>query len=189
MNVTISDMRPLDYSISYAPPEGWWPPGQGLRQIGYWRLRCYGRRIYGHDGVVDKDHVRVYVGLIDGVPIGFEFTNPAARFFVWREWMNVMPYANIMRRSTFPDISAKEVFNACLPYDGTLYDLGQLLDIDLGTKLFDFGKKQKVCSAGGRVIGESILKETFFPEVKVERTPPCSWMNSDNWIDVGELIA
>lgn len=189
MSVAMSDLKPLDYCISYKPPEGWWPPDDAIRQIVYWRLRGYGRKIYGPDAYVEKDHVRIYVGIVKGVPLGFEFTSPAARFFEWEEWMNDQPYAHIMRRATMPDIKACDVFRTCLPYDGTPYDLGQLVDISLGTRLFDFGKKLKVCSVGGRIIGEPLLDETFFPEVEVERTPPCSWMNSSNWIDASTLTA
>jgi len=196
------NLRAGDVLLSYKePPKTWWPPRVWLERFGHWRLRRYCQKLYPH-GDIRYDHVRLVCGpVLSDNPdriLGFEFTFPHAGFFWFsadaHHWMYDPNYSKLFRPKdeildpAFATMSetmrARLLHKACLRWDGTLYDVGQLIDIELGTHgLFDWGRRYKICSVGARIIQESpsILRKPLFPEVEVERTPPCSWANSNKF--------
>jgi len=193
------NLLPGDVLLSYKDPgKDLWPPSEILNRIGHHLLLHYGNKLYpGGDN--RYDHVRLVCGPIYGdapkLVLGFEFTYPAARFFWFPEdpdhWMFGASYSKLFRpkdealTDSFRELSipmrARRMHQRCLPWDGTLYDVGQLLDINFGFhRFFDLGSRRKPCSVGARIVQESggVLLSNLFPEVKVEKTPPCSWANS-----------
>lgn len=82
---------------------------------------------------------------------------------------------------------ARRVFEKCLPWNGSLYDVGQLLDTHFGLhRFFDFGARYHYCSSGARAVleGGGVLIPDLFPEVRLEKTPPCSFANSPYFVEV-----
>jgi len=114
----------------------------------------------------------------DGVNLGFHWTSPRAEFFVWQSWMTDPSYARIYRyiNSESHPVMPVKIIEACLPYDGMLYDYGQLIDMGLGLyEVFDFGKEHKVCSVGVRIVMDKIFEDDMIPGMDPEKTLPCSY--------------
>lgn len=178
LTVSPAELAPGDVILSYKrPPEGLWPPSRILNRFFHKQLIRYSRKIYPA-GDVMFDHVRLFVGHYDR-PIGFEFTAPAARFIEIQPWMLDSAYSKVFRLKRGV-ILPYTIQGTCLEYDGTLYDFGQLIDTALGLdRFFDWSKKSRYCSAGARRVLERVTKiKPLFPEVKLEKTPPCSFANS-----------
>ncbi len=187
-------LRPMDVILSYKRiPQAWWPvkdawwwpPTRPFEVVADASILKYGRKLYPN-GDIRYNHVRLYLGAAEDIPLIFEFTFPAARIARLEPWMIQAPYGNVFRytgpchRLPVPGLLA-----TCLPYIGTLYDLGQLVDIGLGRRIFDFGKDNMVCSVGVRKIIETIVGvPELFPNVALDRTPPCSFANSPHFLRV-----
>lgn len=192
-------LMPGDVLLSWKQPEhALWPPRALLNRYGHWRLRKYGEKLYP-SGDVRYDHVRIVCGAIypdaPRMILGFEFTQPSARFFWFPEdpghWMYGAEYSKLFRpteqamtpefRSLNISQQARKMFVKCIPWNGSLYDVGQLLDINFDLhRFFDLGKRNHVCSSGARAVleGGGVLIPNLFPEVKLNKTPPCSFANS-----------
>jgi hypothetical protein len=192
-------LMPGDVLLSWKQPEhALWPPRALLERFGHWRLRKYGEKLYP-SGDVRYDHVRIVCGAIypdaPRMILGFEFTQPSARFFWFPEdpehWMYGAEYSKLFRpteqamtsefKSENIAMQARKMFVKCLPWNGSLYDVGQLLDINFNLhRFFDLGKRNHVCSSGARAVleGGGVLIPNLFPEVKLNKTPPCSFANS-----------
>ena len=182
-----ADLKPMDVLISRKWEERWWPPSAIGTQIFQGCVYMYGKRLYKKQlpliksTVIDflkSTHARLN---IDG-KIGFDFNWPKARYFDWEHWMSDPEYGTFFRHKRFGgQVTSDEVYDACLPFEGKIYDVGDLLDTMFGINFFSFGKDNYFCSAGARRVVEDITGEVQFPEVDVDKTPPCSWAFSDKW--------
>lgn len=173
--MAIDDLQPLDAIISYKEPPSFWknPIAHTFDNLLLW----HGKRTYP-DGEWKATHARGVVGKIGDRVLGFEWTFPAARFIEIEPWMIHPEYASVYRWNEEVSISPDDVFWACQPWDGTMYDILQPLGILLNLRrIFDGGRRNLVCSVGLRMLWEEFFGKNLFPEVSVQRTIPCSWMN------------
>lgn len=190
-----ADLYPMDVLISRKWEEKWWPPSTWPTQVFQAGVYCYGKNLYkgqlwneASREFLKSTHARIYVGEVSGVELGFDFTWPSAHFFEWKDWMEDPEYGAFFRHLEFGGkITAEKVFQTCLPHDGKMYDIGDLLDTALGIRFFNFGDDNYYCSAGARRVVEDITGEELFPEVKIDKTPPCSWAFSPSWKQVALL--
>lgn len=173
----LKDLRPGDIIVSKKTAP-WYRPDKHLFQ---WLIREHSLDIYGKECIFpDADHVRIVCGNILETKWVFHWTKPTATFDPAKDWMLDPDYAMIFRHKHAWQPTGVWLNNA-LPDCGSIYDFGQLLDMAMGFKrFFDFGRKLYVCSVGARVLSEAVLEApSLFPEVDVQKTPPCSWANSD----------
>jgi hypothetical protein len=109
--------------------------------------------------------------------------HPIQWFFHWRVKRNSKriygPNCKYPRRKEEIMPSAELWDNLFVEFAGDLYNLGKLFDIEFGFKrFFSFGRKLYVCSSGQRMAEEFLLGiDNIFPEVPLDKTPPCSWAN------------
>jgi hypothetical protein len=179
--MTIQELRPLDVICSWKKSKGLFGP------LFDWGILRAGRKQYPL-GNVRYNHVRISLGLIGGVQTGFSFEWPAAHFVRIEPWMIEPTYGHVFRRKNgwdgIDDVLRCRAFDTCLPYDGAIYDLGELLDEIAPGSPFDFGKRNRVCSTGARVIQEKAGRVKLFPEIGDKITLPCAWPNSVEWVRV-----
>lgn len=170
--IQVGDLRPGDIIMSY----------KAAGKIDYigkffdWRVREYAKETLGSDCLFpEANHARVVAGVNDGLVWAFHWTSPTARFCKVEEWMVDPSYACVARlKGKFTGTSV--LMNECLKYEGDTYNLGGLLDMDLGFKrFFSFGPNHYVCSTGVRVIHRDALGVEF--PMPVTETPPCFWAN------------
>lgn len=178
-----------DIIVSYKKPKSCiWPPIiSTLNCLFHYLLYQKGKHLYPQGIGHNKDHVRGAVA-----DQTFEFTYPKARYQPFKDWMIAKDYA-IVVSLYFPiwnELPEEEKIRLIKEqtdrWEGTAYDVGQLVDIWIGWhRVFDFSKRRKVCSVGWRIIFETILSNltneevNLFPEVDVEKTLPCSFLNSE----------
>lgn len=203
--------KPGTVLVSSKPPESCvWPPVVStIKCLFRYFLKCKGKRKYPNGWGWEADHCRIYIGPVfgqiaeavgvpDGTPVVFEFTSPVAKFSPYEPWMIESPYClahmelNPQLIPTWhpfhPSAELSDELKAQMLYDefavfaGTGYDFGQLIDIWIGwDRVFDFGKKQKVCSVGIRVVLDEFFGFPTMPEINKEKTLPCSFINSPFW--------
>jgi hypothetical protein len=178
---TVDDLLPGDIIICRKKLH-WW---QILKRFFRWRVKRFSIKTMGKECVFpDADHVKVVQGLIRDLSTGFHWTAPASTFMFLEEY-NVDPsYALVFRRKhTVPNADALYAF--CLKHAGMLYNLGMLLDMEMGFKrFFSFGRRHYVCSVGARVADEvasgsleTSVKQIAIKKIPYEETPPCLWAN------------
>jgi hypothetical protein len=166
-------LQPLDAITSFKRPPAFLvnPPKYFFETI----LLSHSKRTYSN---WQATHVRLVVGQLGDRMIGFEWTFPAARFFEIEPWMLESDYASVYRWNNPVQVDEEDVFQACLPYNGTMYDVLQPLGILLNfRRWFDGGKRNLVCSVGVRTIWEQFYGTELFSEVSLQCTLPCSFMN------------
>lgn len=190
----------------------WWPPKETIQAV--FSHVLYARQWLSYPGKFVKcNHNRIYIGFIsletikicipdyydefkshanyeNQVELVFHFTNPRARFCVFQPWMVDPEVSKISRYSANPlfRISASEVLYACICYDKTPYDYGQLLDMAFGLScVFDFSRKWKVCSAGVRAIADLLAQEYTIPGIDPEKTMPCAFVNASTYTTFGGI--
>jgi hypothetical protein len=175
-----ADLVPLDSFNTYKPIlNGILNIPEKLLDYG---IKVKGRHLYG-DGAVNCNHVRIYVGLINGEHIGFEWTHPRARFITIEDWMMDSDYAKIYRHKDSRKLRYNtKLFSYLTEYEGSRYDYLQLLGIALGAKWLQMSKFRKVCAQGVVEAHEYILRsihntDRLFPESETWATLPCAWMN------------
>lgn len=187
-------LKPGDIIVSYKKPKSFiWPPIiSTLNCLFHYILFLKGKHLYPNGIGHNKDHVRGTVNQ----DTTFEFTYPRARYQEFSDWMVAQGYATVVSLD-FPvwnelpeEEKARLIKEQTDRWEGTAYDVGQLVDIWIGWhRVFDFSKRRKVCSVGWRIIFETILsnllseqnfpvKVNLFPEVEVEKTLPCCFLNS-----------
>ena len=175
------DLQPMDIVCSYKPISGWWPPHKWIEHLMDYGILKYGESLYP-SGDTRYNHTRLYIGVVGGREIGFEWTAPCAKFFTWKDWMTDPSYGTAFRFDGKPDLRPSDVFSACLPYDGTLYDFLQPVGMVTGWSGIDVGKKNMVCSVGARYIAEKLFDcNEMFEGLPVWQTPPASFANSSRW--------
>jgi hypothetical protein len=177
--MTQADLKPLDSFNTYKPiPNGILHIPEKLLDYG---IKVKGRHLYG-DGVGNCNHVRIYVGLINGEHIGFEWTHPKARFITIEDWMMDSNYAKIYRYETLIKFNQDQLFDYLLDYKDSRYDYLQLLGIALNCKWLQMSKYRKVCAHGVVEAQEYMIRNFYnpkrlFPESETWATLPCAWMN------------
>jgi len=145
-------------------------------------IKWKGKRLYG-EGAVNCNHVRIYVGVFDGIHVGFEWTHPRARFITIEDWMMDSDYAKIYRyKDLMKKDFSRQVANYLSVYENSKYDYLQLLGIALGIKWLQMSDYRKVCAQGVLDTQEYVLRrvhdtEPLFPESANWATLPCAWMN------------
>jgi len=197
----------------------WW---EFWLAIGFWGIRNYQKRLFGRNSNWKDDHCMI-------------FFNKENTFSVELPKAVMKPLTNYC----LTDISIYRIRNMDLKEEhinvmrkaadkmvGTDYDIGQLLDIAINgligyehqfrVRIFDFGKKKKVCSVGVRASFEYLYKEKLrgsdpkrrrwlfnelnpekWPKEKIknykgtdiEATTPAHFANSDYFSHEFELIA
>jgi hypothetical protein len=176
--MTQAELKPLDSFNTYKPiPKGILHIPEKVLDYG---IKVKSRHLYG-EGAGNCNHVRIYVGVINGEHIGFEWTHPRARFIVIEDWMMDSSYAKIYRY----DLSLKfdsELYDYLLDYRDSRYDYLQLLGIALNLKWLQMSKYRKICAQGVVEAQEYILRNFYnpdrlFPESETWATLPCAWMN------------
>lgn len=176
-------LRPLDLFSSYKEVElKWYPPWVPIEYLMDRGIKHFGEQIYP-GGKTDVNHVRIFVGYFDGVPVAFEWTYPIARFVEVEDWMLDYNYCRILRQTeehTATDWFIQEKLIRLLQeFEGSKYDWLQPVGIITNMKWVQFSEHRKVCSPGARYVQEKILNiSNLFPEVADWRTPPCSWGNN-----------
>jgi len=176
------ELKPLDTFETYKEvPFKLWPPTQPIEYAVDLGIKAFGESIYP-GGIVDVNHVRIFVGYFDGVPVAFEWTYPKARFVVVQDWMVNPDYCRLQRyipgHSYCSDWFLMEKIKVYLnAYKGSGYDWLQLAGIAMGVEWLQLSKNRHVCSVGARITQEHFYSTCLFPEIPTWRTPPCSWMN------------
>lgn len=171
----ISDLKPGDLILSRKHVSFWQHPVQWFF---HWRVKCNSKRIYGPNCEYPyMNHAR-RVTKVD-IPWFFHWTFPCSHFGTVKPWMLDPEYALVFRRKEEIIPSAELWDNLFVEFAGDLYNLGKLFDIEFGFKrFFSFGRKLYVCSSGQRMVEEFLLGiDNIFPEVPLDKTPPCSWAN------------
>lgn len=169
----LKELYPGDIIESYKKPDDW----DFQKQFFNWKIKRHSLNVFGQDCVFPEcNHVRIIVGTTGGVTWGFHWTAPTARFFRAEEWMVDPSYSMVMRDRRGP-LEPCHLMNACLDHDGSIYDIGDL--IDTGFKLpfsLNFGRNNYFCSAGVYMIREFMGRHDPCKTL-VERVPPCNWSN------------
>lgn len=181
----MSDLHliPLDIFSSYKKVEfKLYPPWVPIEYAMDQGIKHFGEQIYP-GGKTDVNHIRIFVGYIDGVPIAFEWTYPVARFVVVEDWMLDYNYCRIMRINKPLENSEwllyEKLFQLLQTFEGSKYDWLQPLGIITNFKWVQFSEHRKVCSHGARYATEKLLNiPNLFPEIESWRTPPCSFVNN-----------
>ena len=171
----ISDLKPGDIIISRKYVSFWKHPFQWFFN---WRVKCYSKRIYGPGcKFPDSTHARRVSRI--SLPWFFHWTFPCSHFGEVETWMLDPEYALVLRRKEDIMPSSYMWETLFIKFAGDLYNLGKLFDIEFNFKrFFSFGKNLYQCSSGQRMAEEYLLGiNAIFPEVPIDKTPPCSWIN------------
>lgn len=181
--MTIQELKPLDIFATYKVSDlAWWPPSTYFEYLTDRGILYYGKKVYPQ-GITDVNHIRVFVGHFNEIPIAFEWTFPKARFVVVEDWMLDPNYCRLYRYSGEFEhndwLMSEFTMNYFRVHEGSKYDWLQLGGILLNAEWIQLSNHREVCSTGARKAQESLLKtRNLFPEVSVWETPPCAWANS-----------
>lgn len=171
----ISDLKPGDLILSRKRVSFWKHPIQWFFN---WRVKCFSKRKYGPNcKLPELTHARRVERVT--LPRFFHWTFPCAHSGETEPWMLDPEYALVFRRKEEIMPSEDMWDNLFVKFAGDLYNLGKLFDMEFGFKrFFSFGRKLYVCSSGQRMAEEFLLGiNNIFPEVSLDKTPPCSWAN------------
>ena len=186
--LVMDDLRTLDILVTEKQTQFvWWPPRDNLEHIANLGIHKFNSNIYPN-GYHYGNHTRVYVGKMDGIHVGFEWTYPKARFFEMQDWMLDPDYCRAFRPHAGEE-NQKWLNNAWLSSitvakhlakfsEGTDYDVLQLLGIALNAKWLQCSEENKVCSVGCLYITDVTLTGYWFDELPQWRTTPASFMNN-----------
>lgn len=197
----------------------WW---QFWLAIGSFTIQRHQKALFGKDSNWKDDHTMMFFEEDNT----FSVELPRATMKPLQEYClsNISIYRFRLKELNADDIETMRV--AAKRMIGSDYDIGQLLDIAINgilgydnqrrLKIFDFGRKKKVCSVGIRVVYEYLyqtkirtedsesgkwLFDKLNPEkwskkdikkfrgTDVEATSPAHFANSDYFQDEFELIA
>lgn len=190
------NLQPLDILLSWKEPSH--TLTGILNRFFHAELVRKGRKRYPLASMAQlrKDHARIihhssFPGTLYPQPQGFEFTMPAARHFaLTREMQAWTNYWSVYRPNLdvlWPDhpdsVSISEmVWDATLKFDGTLYDMGELIGFKWPwLHKLDFGSKNRVCSTGARLILQRVIGCDVFPGIPLNKTLPCDFACSSNF--------
>lgn len=164
----IENALPGDILLTYGKAR-WWPPKYWVRAPLYAQIRDYqkGELIRLCSEVPDllipehpiSDSTHVYI-VID-TNLLFEFTHPRARFISVADSMVMEKGFTLCRHTRIIPPGTVELTERCIDFEGSKYDIGDLLDfrisgwLKLLGKLRIFGDKDKklqVCSTGAMAV-------------------------------------
>lgn len=197
----LTDLKPLDTICSrkhipfsfnpiYRPVE--WIFNQGIIS--------FQRSLYGDTSFIYDNHTRGVVGFNEaGVPVGFEWTWPVARFFEIEPWMLDPAYSRVYRthivqRHLPPSYMQQLICDVTgvlkRKHEGTKYDWLQGLGIILNQKWIQLSEQRKMCSPGWAEVLKYVLafSGNMFPEVPLWRTPPAAWAHSDKFFCLNHSV-
>ncbi|NMB76926.1 MAG: hypothetical protein GYA21_17575 [Myxococcales bacterium] len=135
-------------------------------RIPYALIRSHQKRIFGEWSRWRDTHTMLYLGPQFGAHSTFSVEPPTARYLPLSDFC--FSHLSIYRHRTFVVGPAEALImdQACHPLAGTVYDVGQLLDIMVNRILgypqvvhyrcFDFSRRCKVCSVGARIAYEHL---------------------------------
>lgn len=175
----LKELAPGDIVLSYKKPDAWNLPGRFFN----WKVKRHALNVFGEDCVFPEcNHVRIIVGIVGGHTWGFHWTAPTAQFFKAEEWLVDPAYSMVMRDKRGP-LDTSALMNACVDHDGSVYDIGDLIDVGFHLPFsLDFGKNNYFCSAGVLMIREFMGRHDPC-KTSVERVPPCNWANYPEYFD------
>lgn len=188
------ELKPFDIFGTYKVEDfSLWPPNVPIEYLLNEGILKFGNKLYP-GGIVDINHIRIFVGYFDGIPIAFEWTYPVARFVIVEDWMLDPTYCRLYRYTSKIDVSdwfiSEKLRYYLKDYEGTKYNWLQPLGIILNQRWLQLPGMREVCSTGARKALEDVFirhhhSEPLFPEIPVWRTPPCAWANHP---EIFELI-
>jgi hypothetical protein len=174
-------------------------PGDVVNQVGehkWWQfwlaithagIQWHQKKLFGKKSNWKDTHTMLYLDQDNT----FSVELPRATMKPLREYClsNLSIYRLCLTELT-PDF-VDTLKNAAMKIVGEDYDIGQLLDIAINDilgydhlrrlKVFDFGRKKKVCSVGVRVAFEYLYKS----KIKTESSRPGKWLfyelNPEKW--------
>ncbi len=133
-------------------------------QLGYWGIRQHQREVFGNLARWRDTHTMLY---LDEDKV-FSVEPPRARFAKLESLYNDKISVYRYTKRDFEDDEIDVMMKAADELNGTIYDVGQLLDIAINRvlgyphtihyRVFDFAKYCKVCSVGVRVCYERARK-------------------------------
>lgn len=179
-------LKPGDVIVSYKKPVWYNFPQQFFdRQIAIKGYKKYGWNC----NYPEANHVRIYLGADRYRKTWvFEYTFPTARFAEFQDWMANPVYAKVYRTRKDFILDSNRMFSICIGQAGSIYDLGQLFDIWLGfSRVFDFGRSNRVCSTGVCWLLEKVLGINLFCNTPLNKTLPCAFANSIMFECINEI--
>jgi len=203
--IGIDDLQAGDVILTTPRRYKWWDiPGRLLTFL----IRRYNKKLIPKDPhslpiAHAMTHAILVVGRFGGKPplifqTTFSLLRPSARFDVldeagFEELVKRNSVA-IMRNRSFPKLLIKDgtvalglLYNA-VPFDGYIYDIGQLVDLEISQKrrarkIFDFSDKALVCSALVRAVLEKTLGRNVLRDnsLDIDTTPPAAFCPANGW--------
>ncbi len=172
----------------------WREPGGGFKE--FWNryfhrelMRLSRKRYPGAlDNELKADHVRLCVESDADRCIGFEFTGPAARHFYVTQEMLKWPGLRVYRPRFSLNKLQHSIMDASMRYDGTLYDLGELIAFRWPwLHKLDFGSRNRVCSTGARLLLSHSLWRDVLPGIPERKTLPCDFAMHADFFRINHL--
>lgn len=152
---------------------------QLLNRFFNWRIKVKAIKFFGKDVIFPSaNHTRKVVAIFNDTPIIFHWTFPVAKFSIVKPWMLDSNYS-IVTRYKLNETNQDEWLLASIPHDGTGYDVGELLDIELGFKRFFGVHKKHVCSTGCALLDVNVLGVQF--GIPIRKVLPCMWANDKDF--------
>jgi len=142
-------------------------PYQILLATGIYAIRKYQRRLFGKESTWEHDHCMMFFdkSFTLSVEPPKAFKKPLEKYCL----NDISIYRLTKKNLNKQDIDLLQ--KGAEQLVGTVYDVGQLLDIAINgllgfehtfkIKIFDFGKKKKVCSVGIRAVFEYLYKKKY----------------------------
>lgn len=167
------EYKPGDLILSYKAPNKW----NLIARFFNWKVKRHAIKTFGEDCIFPEcNHVRIVVGKVGDPSWGFHWTAPTARFCKIEPWMSDPEYSMVMTDKRGP-LDPDDLMNVCLEHDGSIYDIGDLIDTGFSLPFsFNFGKKNFFCSGGAFMLRKLMGRIDPCPTA-VERVPPCLWAN------------
>lgn len=162
----------------------WW---QFWLAITYEAIRAYQKKLFGKDANWKDIHTMLYLDQDNtfSVELPRAIVKPLGEYCL----SNLSIYR--LRLTELPPDFVKTLRDAAMEMVGEDYDVGQLLDIGINgilgydhqrrLKVFDWGRKRKVCSVGVRVTFEYLYQS----RIKTQDSRPGKWLfyelNPEKW--------
>lgn len=176
-------IRPGDV-VNQANTVQWW---EVFISFGIWGIRKYQRHLFGKDAKTGDDHTMLFFDREKTLSVEppKALTKPLEKYC----FTDISIYRLKKYTLTPEDITVMR--EAAEGFIGTDYDIGQLVDILLNgllgfehtmkIKLFDFGKKKKVCSVGVRAVFEYLYQKRIKNGADTEETWLFNEIKPDKW--------
>lgn len=176
----LDNLKPGDVVTSHHPANDKFILKRWFNQILAWRIRAKNKEVYAGSKDTIDTHVRIYVGKIFTIHVGFEFTFPFARFF---RVNGIDKFTRVWRHKKFVFESSQQnkLYEECMNFNGSLYDAGELLADEFDNRRFDWGKKYKVCISGVAMFYELIFGQRMVARLDINGVVPASIANESEF--------